>query len=277
MKMCTVLLASTLMLCSSLAQAFSLPQSQNRAAVNESYDFEGIVSLSNCSGSLVRFDDSSDQDYALVLTNGHCVSMMRPDTVFWNRNSARRFGILGSDASTLGYVRARRLLYATMSKTDMALYQLRRTYDSIRSEFEIEAIQLDRTPPRAGEAIEILSGFWKRGYRCLVDRIVFSLIEGRWTFKDSIRYSRPGCEVVGGTSGSPIIASSSRTVIGVNNTGNESGKQCTLNNPCEVDEDGNIFFEKGLAYGQQTYWLYSCRDTTGALDLMIEGCHLPSP
>ncbi len=35
------------------------------------YDFEGIVALSNCSGSLIRLENSKDSDKAMVLTNGH--------------------------------------------------------------------------------------------------------------------------------------------------------------------------------------------------------------
>ncbi len=36
-------------------------------------NFAGTVSLSNCSGSVVRMPDSAASDPALVLTNGHCL------------------------------------------------------------------------------------------------------------------------------------------------------------------------------------------------------------
>ena len=37
------------------------------------YDYEGIVKLSNCSGSIIRFKNQSIDDHAIVLTNGHCL------------------------------------------------------------------------------------------------------------------------------------------------------------------------------------------------------------
>src|SRR5690242_1865712 len=38
-------------------------------------DFSGIVALSNCSGSIVRWKSSKQQDKALMLTNGHCTRL----------------------------------------------------------------------------------------------------------------------------------------------------------------------------------------------------------
>ena len=95
--------------------------------------------------------------------------------------------------------------------------------------------------------------------------------------KDSIRYSPTGCEVYGGTSGSPVIAKGERVVVGVNNTGNESGKECKMNNPCEIDESGNVTVIKGRGYAQQTYWFYSCLSMDFDIDLAKPGCELPKP
>ena len=239
-----------------------------------SYDFRGIVALNNCSGSIVRYDDRNDTDRALVLTNGHCVDLIDPGVVYLNRRSSRKFNILSEDASVLGSVRASRLLYATMTKTDLALYELRKTYEEITQEFDIDPLTLAREAASTGENIEVISGYWKIGYSCQLEAYVHQLKEGKWDFENSLRYSRPGCLVKGGTSGSPIIVEGTRTVIGVNNTGNESGRKCTLNNPCEINEFGDVFYQKGYSYGQQTVWLYGCRDDEG-LDLEIDGCQLP--
>lgn len=119
------------------------------------------------------------------------------------------------------------------------------------------------------------SGYWKRTYNCEIEAFVPQLKEGDWMFRESIRYSPKGCEVIGGTSGSPIIASNSGEVIGVNNTTNENGGRCTLNNPCEIDENGNVSIIQGRGYGQQTYWVYTCLDKSLAFDLKVEGCELP--
>ncbi|PSM31399.1 hypothetical protein BVG81_005580 [Haliangium sp. UPWRP_2] len=66
-------------------------------------------------------------------------------------------------------------------------------------------------------------------------------------------------------------------VIGINNTGNESGERCTVNNPCEIDSMGNVSFEKGASYGQQLYQVYSCVKDSGAFDLSLPGCKLQKP
>ncbi len=242
-----------------------------------SYDFEGIVALSNCSGSLVRFEDSLDTDQAMILSNGHCVSMIKPGVVLSNQNASRTFDILSSTASKLGKVTATKLLYATMTKTDMSLYLLKETYQDILNKYDTKALTLASEAPVVGSDIEVISGYWKRGYSCQVEAIADTLKEGTWTFVESVRYSRPGCDVIGGTSGSPVVGKGSRTVVAVNNTINESGRKCELNNPCEVDKDGNVTYQKGIGYAQQTYWIYSCRNSAGKIDLNVEGCLLPKP
>lgn len=282
-----VLLATTLTLAPSLAQAFPLtgrfPTLSSIAGMQSrifspNYDFEGIIALGNCSGSLVRFVDSQDDDPAVVLSNGHCVDLLDPGEVRLNQPDRRSFQVLSPDARKLGSVSATRLLYATMTGTDISLYELSKTYAAIQKEFDIQPLTLANTEPKVGTPIEVISGYWRRGYSCAIDRIVYELREGSWLMKNSVKYTDPGCEVVGGTSGSPVIASGSRTVVAVNNTGNEDGQACKLNNPCEVDADGKISYRKGWSYGQQTYWVYGCRDkATGDIDLTLEGCQLAAP
>ncbi len=65
-------------------------------------------------------------------------------------------------------------------------------------------------------------------------------------------------------------------MVAANNTGNEDGEKCTMNNPCEVDEEGNVTVEKGAAYAQQTSWFYTCLADDNSLDLAKEGCLLPA-
>jgi len=98
--------------------------------------------------------------------------------------------------------------------------------------------------------------------------------EDVWTFTDSVRYTQ-GCDTIGGTSGSPIIARGERRVVAINNTSNESGRRCTMNNPCEIDEAGQITVRKGVRYGQQTYQTYSCLTPDFRIDVNLPGCELP--
>ena len=95
-----------------------------------SVDFTAIVALSNCSGSLVRFKSSKTSDYAMVLTNGHCVGggFIKPGDARVGEASTRTFNLLPSSGSgSLGTLRASQLMYATMTGTDMALYKLTST------------------------------------------------------------------------------------------------------------------------------------------------------
>jgi V8-like Glu-specific endopeptidase len=239
------------------------------------FDFRGIVDLSKCSGSIVRFDDSKDTDNAMVLSNGHCVDLLKPGVVITNKPIRKSFSVLAQDAQRLGSVSGDKILYATMTSTDASLFLLKETFQGVEEKFGFKALTLSRQAPTVGTSIEIISGYWKRGYACQIETYVHTLKEAEWTFVDSIRYSRPGCNTIGGTSGSPVIEAGTRTVIAVNNTGNESGKLCEMNNPCEVAEDGTRVAQKGYSYGQQTYWFYTCRNDAGVIDLNKPGCMLP--
>lgn len=243
-------------------------------------DFKAIVALSNCSGSLVRFTTSKTTDYAMVLTNGHCLSgMVRAGQARVNESSARSFSLLNSTGTrTLGTLTATRMMYGTMTGTDVALYKLSTTYASIASRYGVAPLVIADKRPTAGDPVRIVSGYWRRIYSCQVAKMVPELREGTWTFKDSIRFTQPGCETIGGTSGSPLINADTYEVLGINNTGNESGAMCTVNNPCEVDPaTGKTTATKGAAYGQQTHWFYGCINARNDLDLNKPGCTLTKP
>ncbi|MCB0421467.1 MAG: trypsin-like peptidase domain-containing protein [Bdellovibrionales bacterium] len=240
------------------------------------YDFEGIVKLSNCSGALVRYAGQPDSAKALVLTNGHCVKsygFLQPGEVWVNRPSQRRMKVANSERNFIS-IQATKVLFATMTTTDAALYELKESFQELESK-GIRALYIDSNRPQLGQEIEIISGYWERGYACHIDGFVFELRESSWSFFDSIRYSPQGCEVIGGTSGSPILEKHSRSIIGVNNTGNQDGSRCQMNNPCEVDREGRVTVQKGINYGQQTYLFYECLTVDFKLDLNIPGCQLP--
>lgn len=263
------------------AQALPLPKVPRAMVMlpetfTTGYDFEGIVALSNCSGSLIRLENSTDNDLALVLTNGHCYEngMPRPGTFVNNQPSWETFTLLDSSARDAGTVHATKVMYASMTKTDVTLYKLSETYAQILSQFKIHPLTLSSQHPSVGQPIEVKSGYWKRGYSCAIETFVNRLKEDGWESQDSIRYSRPGCEVIGGTSGSPIILTGTHTVIGINNTINENGAECTLNNPCEVDAAGKVIYHQGYGYAQQTYWIYSCLNANKEIDLATPGCML---
>ncbi|MDF6044516.1 serine protease [Streptomyces sp. JH14] len=250
------------------------PQAVKAKAVN----FAGTVALSNCSGSVVRAPGSLPSDPALVLSNGHCMEtgFPGPGEVVLNRSSSRSFTLLNAAGSGVGTLRASKIAYGTMTDTDISLYQLTRTYAQIESTYGIKALELNAAHPVQGTAITVVSGYWKRTYSCSVDGFVYRLEEGEWTWKDSVRYTS-ACQTIGGTSGSPVIDNATGKVVAVNNTGNEDGQRCTDNNPCEVDENGNVTVRQGINYAQETYGIVPCIGTASKIDLNLAGCTLPKP
>ncbi|MFJ1766479.1 serine protease [Amycolatopsis sp. NPDC088138] len=244
----------------------------NAAAAN----FAGTVALSNCSGSVVKPAATPDTAPALVMSNGHCLEsgFPGPGQVITNQASSRTFTLLTASGSNKATLRAKKIIYGTMTDTDVSLYQLTTTYAQIKSSYGISPLELSNAHPVAGSAIDVVSGYWKRVYSCNVDGFVYRLKEGSWTWKDSIRYTS-ACQTIGGTSGSPII--SGGKVVGVNNTGNEDGQRCTENNPCEVDQAGNVTVHHLTNYGQETYGIPACLTAASEIALTQAGCTLPRP
>ncbi|OEJ40695.1 hypothetical protein AR457_13165 [Streptomyces agglomeratus] len=270
-------LLALLLLGAGAAPAAAQTVQQARPAVR-AVDFAGTVALSNCSGSVVRTPGSQPADPALVLSNGHCLEsgFPAPGQVLVDKPSSRTFGLLNSAGTKVATLRASKIAYATMTDTDASLYQLTSTYAQIKSGYGIDALELSATRPVQGTAIKVVSGYWKRIYSCAVDGFAYRLKEGAWTWKDSVRYTS-ACKTIGGTSGSPVIDTATGKVVAVNNTGNEDGARCTDNNPCEVDESGNVTVHRGINYGQQTYGFVACIGAGSKLDLSRPGCTLPKP
>ncbi len=243
-------------------------------------DFTAIVALNNCSGSLVRFNRSADTDKAMILSNGHCIEGGMPDDgeVVVDRASSRTFRLLSSDGqSTVATLTASRIIYATMTGTDASLYKLTMSYADIKSRYGVTALTMADHRTDVGEPIRVVSGYWKRIYSCSVDDYVHKVREDQWTWVGSMRYKQPGCSVIGGTSGSPVINANTYEVVGVNNTINESGGRCTMNNPCEVNELGTVVATRGAGYAQDISAFYSCLTNDNQLDLSLPNCRLAKP
>lgn len=241
-------------------------------------NFAGTVALSNCSGSVVRVPNSLPSDPALVLSNGHCLESGMPAAgqVVKDKASSRSFSLLNASGSKVATLRASKISYATMTDTDISIYQLTKTYAQISSQYGINALTLNDAHPVQGTAIKVVSGYWKRTYSCNVDGFAYRLKEGEWTWKDSLRYTS-SCNTIGGTSGSPVIDTATGKVVAVNNTGNEDGGRCTMNNPCEVNESGAVTVRQSINYAQQTYIVVPCVGPGNTIDLTRPGCTLPKP
>ncbi|MGV4929356.1 serine protease [Streptomyces sp. BHT-5-2] len=244
----------------------------------QAVDFAGTVALDDCSGSIVKMPTSQPDDPALVLTNGHCLEsgMPSPGEVIVDQPSSRSFTVLDKSAGDLGTLTATKVAYSTMTDTDVTFYETGSTYAQIQQKYGIKPLELSTDHPTKGAGITVVSGYWKKTYTCNIDGFVPTLKEGDWTWKDSVRYT-PECKTIGGTSGSPVIDNGTGKVTAINNTGNENGERCTVNNPCEVDANGNVTVHKGTNYAEETYTIPKCFGTGNKLDLNAGGCTLPKP
>ncbi|MET7638212.1 serine protease [Streptomyces sp. NPDC005438] len=241
-------------------------------------NFNGIVALSNCSGSVIKVPDSQPDDPALVLSNGHCLEegMPGPDEVVVDQPSSRSFTLLNDDASEAGTLTATKVAYGTMTSTDMSVYETDSTYAELEEQYSITPLEVQAEAPEAGGGIHVVSGYWQKVYSCKADGFAHQLKEADWTFDNSMRYTEE-CDTIGGTSGSPVVDDATGKVVGVNNTSNEDGEECTMNNPCEVDENGEVTIHQGIGYAQQTHKLVGCVAEGNKIDLDKEGCELPKP
>src|SRR4051812_44552285 len=96
-------------------------------------NFAGTVALSNCSGSVIKLPNSVPTDPAIVMSNGHCLSggFLDPGESIVNVASSRTFSLLNAAGTKVATLRATKIAYATMTDTDISLYQLSTTYAQI--------------------------------------------------------------------------------------------------------------------------------------------------
>ena len=161
----------------------------------KAYDFEGIVKLSNCSASLVKFEQQPDSSNAYVLTNGHCLKdiFLMPGELLVDWDQVVKMKVFTKTMKSVPLT-AIKIALATMSKTDLALYELEQTYSEILK-MGIRPFLISRSKASVGEKINILSGYWENAYSCHIEKIVHKLIEGKWSFVNAIRYSK-GCDLL---------------------------------------------------------------------------------
>lgn len=245
-------------------------------ALSFEYKFNGIARFSNCSGSLVRFEGQDLNSKAMVLTNGHCLGkpFIKPDEKLLNKPYNRKIKIF-NDKNYVIKIYSETILYATMTKTDIALLELSETYIDLKKKYGIESFSLSKFSPSKGMKVEMLSGLKNMVTSCHIEEIVSVLQEGSWFFENSLRYSGEGCISKGGTSGSPIVSFGDRSIVAINNTRNQFGFFCIGGNPCEVLEDGIRVVRRGASYGQQTSLIYTCLNNDFKIDLSLNECLLP--
>lgn len=240
--------------------------------------FAGTARLPGCSGSVVRWASALDDDPAVVLTNGHCVRSpyLGARDVLVDERQSRRVELLDGHGEVAMTVRGTRLRYASMYRTDLAIYELRETYADLAAGGVTPLVLATRGPSR-GDRIRIPSGYWVEQRACTTTGTAYRVHEREWDWWRSIRLpARDGCGIRGGYSGSPIISQETGEVVGIANTGYVGGRRC-IDSACEENKRGVVRMVRHMNYGQQTWWLHTCVGVDRRFDLATPGCKLAAP
>ncbi|MEV6240582.1 trypsin-like serine protease [Lentzea sp. NPDC051838] len=213
-------------------------------------NLEGAASLAGvCSASVVKTSATKSSDHALLLTNGHCTPE-RPAPGQTLRDVPLAVPVTIGDRQ--GYLQAKanttHLVHATMTGTDTALYRLDQTYAQLHAK-GVKIFKLADRSARPGERVDVISSGNGDRFSCTVEAVVPHLREEGYTQDNAYRH---GCKASHGGSGSPIVLRDGVTVVGVHSSTNDSGEQCTANNPCEVAADGTVTVHQGARYGSST-------------------------
>lgn len=235
----------------------------------------GEVELSGCMGSVVRMPDATPRDPALLLTNGHCVQGTKPAPGKALTDQPAKFeaDIADHDGYPQASANATRLVYATMTGTDVAIYRLDKTYAQLAAA-HAKVFTLSTKPMSANDKADVLTGAYREP--CTVKAIVPHLREGGYQMDDSVRTANTDNCVLGpGMSGSPMVSPDGNTVVGVHNTSNQgTGAACSADNPCEVSANGTVTSVEQGSYGEQIDMIPGCFDAGSLLDLKKPGCTL---
>ena len=203
----------------------------------------GLAIVNSCSAGVVRYKESKADDRALVVTNGHCLLLNmtfgRPlpyplageilrnvtEPRFLNATSIH----LHAKTRTI-QAKALRLVYATMSGTDVALFELPHTYAQLRA-WGVPAFTIATRAPWPGEKVEIRSGFYARRFTCRFESLR-TVLEGPFFTTNALMFSKE-CAVYPGYSGSLILSQRTGEVLGLANTHSSEGPTtCGFDHPC---------------------------------------------
>lgn len=237
--------------------------------------FAGTVKLSNCSGFVAQLPQHNDADRAWVLSNGHCERgflgsmLVKPGEALVNQKKSRELQLVTSSGELVS-TKSTRLLYATMTGTDLAVYELKETYRELKARGVLPFLLSE--PPRVLDNVDVVSAYRDRIFSCSIDEILTGTREGGYTFVSPIRLTSE-CTNGDGTSGSPVVLLGTRHVVAISNSYNKQGLECSDNNPCEVDANGEVQVRRGARYAQQILPLVDCIEK-GQLKITLPGCRL---
>ena len=248
--------------------------------------FSGVGRMGGCTAFLIRPAAAPANAPAHVVTAGHCIDLDSNNVILDRADTRTLVFRYLHDNGTPDRVsaRARRIVYSTMKRIDVAVLELETSLDRLGAE-RISAYELSSDEIAAGEAVE-WAGVPRNGIPademflrtsgCTVSGRP-DVIEWRWTWWEMLR--NDCSDIRGGASGSPLFATATGRVIGVLTTGNagaieQSGEfRCWRDNPCEV-VPGGFEYVPDTSYATPVTALARCFDASGAFSLSAAGCGL---
>jgi V8-like Glu-specific endopeptidase len=265
---------------------------------NRAYNGIGLIKIrdfSSCTGFFIQ-PQPNPQAPAYVMTNAHCIdlleNLLNPNEIVVDR-ALRSYGrapaVLTYTPSYFAQVdrgrstyTIKRVLYATMKNNDLALLELAISQQELMAT-GITPLQIMPKPAATGTKIDVVgvpgeaipaTRHYLHRVSCSVGETV-RVKEGEYEWNQAIRHR---CSLVGGMSGSPMIAGGK--VVGIVNTGGGTGGRrsqlCTLDNPCEISKKGKPQPTVSYNYGQLVDRLPGCF-TQGVFNLQQLTCRLEKP
>jgi hypothetical protein len=256
--------------------------------------YNGVGSLENegngfCTAFFLNTGGGSNAP-AYAITNGHCYDIPlfpAAQEIIVNRSSKMvlKLNYFVNEKTRVRPVSVRRVVYATLKNTDIAILELDTTFKQLLRE-GFTPLNMDSVPPAIGEPVQVIgipvSGLnpslsFLHKVVCEVGETV-SIREDIYELDRSIRHH---CSVVGGMSGSPMISLKSNQVVAIVNTAvNDEAltqPECSLNRPCEVSNDGKVATFPKENYAQRVNNVLSCFDQKGIFNLNLSSCNLEKP
>jgi hypothetical protein len=231
----------------------------------------GMMGGPDCSGVVVRFSNDP-YAHAIVLSAGHCYRLPMPKNTFAaGETLSKSLVVIARHGSVLS-LHATKLLYATMTGTDVELLELGETYADL-AQLSVDSYEISREPAKAGDKIFRVSGRKETVQSCSIGEVVHRLTTSVTEENDAYRMSADCPATAPGWSGAPLISAATGKIVGLHSTTNDSGR-CTDDDPCEVADDGTVSIHKDAQYGQKVHEIMTCVDSAGRFNLSLASCAL---
>ncbi len=271
----------------------------HRPATNE--ELNGMVKIGGCSASLITIGRSV-RSAASALSAGHCPSY----PLFYKPGEAEAGKKNLSDSPAKVFPPSRRntspldipldqLYYATMTNSDVAIYDLSESERKIKFR-GLKTFTLADSLPKPGDKLTITSGYWRETQTCEVESILADNSEEEavigmpmesdpraipHSFHHSILF-KDSCYGRNGWSGSSVIDPKTNQIYGVVSRLYETQRDASLTRFAEfIRRKWNPFNPEVetpvRVVASNVTDLVDCLEKDGSLNFRRPGCVLPIP